>query len=198
MRKEIIIQFLKKNIVWIIYIFSFAIVAFYLISKGHQIAGDSGKYINLNPQRPPGYPLFLSFFKIFGDNNFFPVDVLVEEESEIFYIEKKELLCLLQKDKRVLENILDSFSNKTQFLSKRLNFSNKSIEEKLAIYILENTENNIFRINTSITNLAEIFGVSRPSLSRVIINWTEDKILYRIDSKNFKVLKIDELEDKLV
>jgi len=68
MRKEIIIQFLKKNIVWIIYIFSFAIVAFYLISKGHQIAGDSGKYINLNPQRPPGYPLFLSFFKIFGDN----------------------------------------------------------------------------------------------------------------------------------
>lgn len=135
---------------------------------------------------------------LFGNNNKFPVDVFVKEESEIFYLPKEELLNLIQKDKRVLQNILDSFSSKTQFLSKRLNFANKTIEEKLAIYILENTQNNIFNLKVSITNLAEIFGVSRPSLSRVIVTWVEEGILERINNKSFKLLEKSELEDKLI
>lgn len=134
---------------------------------------------------------------LFGDNNLFPVDVIAKENSEIFCIPKVELLKLLQRNEVILKNLLNSFSNKTQFLSKRLFFANKTIEEKLAIYILENMKDGIFSPKTSIKNLAEIFGVSRPSLSRVIGVWIDIGILSRLGAKSFKVEEPGSLKDFL-
>ena len=134
---------------------------------------------------------------IFGIDNTFPIDLYATKDSKILYIPKNDLINILQKNKTILNNILNSFSNRTQFLSKKLWLSNKTIEEKLATHILENLDkNNIWHIKKSITDLANIFGVSRPSLSRVIAGLAEEEILERVSNSSFKLLDKDSLLNK--
>ncbi len=134
---------------------------------------------------------------VFGRNNQFPVDIYANTYTEVVFISKFDLLELLQSNKKTLENILNSFSNKTQFLSQRLWFANKTIEEKLASYLIENSKDDIVNLKVSIKDLAELFGVSRPSLSRVIVSWVEEGFLERINNKTLKILNKDLLIDKI-
>ena len=135
---------------------------------------------------------------IFGVDNTFPIDLYATKDSKIFYIPKNDLINILQKNKIILNNILNSFSNRTQFISKKLWFSNKTIEEKLITHILENLDkNNVWRVKKSITDLANIFGVSRPSLSRVIGDFIDEELLEKVDKDTFKIIDKESLLEKV-
>lgn len=162
-----------------------------LIAEMQKINGKVVKIENLTPFSDIA-PAF-----VFGQDNCFPIDLYAAKPSKILYIPKFELLKIIQNNIKILENLLNSFSNRTQFLSKKLWFSNKTIEEKLATYILENINSNeIWVVKKSITDLANIFGVSRPSLSRVITGLVEENILERLENGSFKLLDKDSLLDK--
>lgn len=162
-----------------------------LVSEMQKINGKVVKIETLLPYADIA-PAF-----IFGIDNTFPIDLYATKDSKILYIPKNDLINILQKNKTILNNILNSFSNRTQFLSKKLWLSNKTIEEKLATHILENLDkNNIWHIKKSITDLANIFGVSRPSLSRVIAGLAEEEILERVSNSSFKLLDKDSLLNK--
>ncbi len=133
---------------------------------------------------------------IFGIDNTFPIDLYAVKNSKVLYIPKNDLINILQKNIIILKNILNSFSNRTQFLSKKLWLSNKTIEEKLANYILENLNNDIWYIKKSITDLADVFGVSRPSLSRVIKGFVSEGILERKTNLSFYLLNKKSLLEK--
>lgn len=134
---------------------------------------------------------------IFGIDNTFPIDLYATKNSKLLYIPKNDLINILQKNKIILNNILNSFSNRTQFLSKKLWLSNKTIEEKLATYILDNLDkNSLWHVKKSITDLANIFGVSRPSLSRVITGLVEEGTLERVSNSSFKLLDKEALLNK--
>lgn len=161
------------------------------IAEMQKINGKVVKIENLQPMADIA-PAF-----VFGLDNHFPIDLYAIKASKLLFIPKGELLKLLQKNSKILENILNSFSNRTQFLSKKLWFSNKTIEEKLATHILENLDQKeIWTIKKSITDLANIFGVSRPSLSRVITGLVDDNILERLENGSFKLLDKESLLDK--
>ena len=108
---------------------------------------------------------------IFGKNNFFPVDVVADQDITVLSIPKPSLVQLFQLNKTVLNNYLDIISNRAYFLSERLWFmSFKTIKEKFAHYIftlLKPGENKIV-LPKNQQELSEFFGVSRPSLARVI------------------------------
>ncbi len=134
---------------------------------------------------------------IFGIDNTFPIDLYATKNSKLLYIPKNDLINILQKNKIILNNILNSFSNRTQFLSKKLWLSNKTIEEKLSTYILDNLDkNSLWHVKKSITDLANIFGVSRPSLSRVITGLVEEGTLERVSNSSFKLLDKEALLNK--
>ena len=122
---------------------------------------------------------------IFGEDNNLPVDLIVLEEGMLLHIDKNNLLQAFNTNEKFLINFLDEISDKTQFLSNKVwkSFNNKTIKEKVLDYILENTQNNKVIFKHSIKELAELFGVSRPSLSRVISEFVEEEILRR-DGKN--------------
>lgn len=162
-----------------------------LVSEMQKINGKVVKIETLLPYADIA-PAF-----VFGADNSFPVDLYATKNSKLLFIPKQELLKLLQKNSKILENVLNSFSNRTQFLSKKLWFSNKTIEEKLATYILENLDkNSVWHIKKSITDLANIFGVSRPSLSRVITGLVDEGILERATNSSFKLLDKEALLEK--
>jgi CRP-like cAMP-binding protein len=162
-----------------------------LVSEMQKLNGKVVKIENLLPYADIA-PAF-----VFGADNSFPIDLYAIKDSKILFIPRQELLKLLQINSKLLENILNSFSNRTQFLSKKLWFSNKTIEEKLATYILENLDkNNLWHIKKTITDLANIFGVSRPSLSRVITALIDENILERVSNSSFKLIDKNSLLEK--
>ena len=150
--------------------------------------GDIQKIENLS-----GGDIIGSAF-IFGNENNLPVDLIVLEEGELLHIDKNNLLKSFNTNEKFLINFLNEISDKTQFLSNKVwkSFNNKTIKEKALDYILENTENNKVIFRHSIKELAELFGVSRPSLSRVISEFVEDEILKR-DGKNKFILNKEKI-----
>lgn len=132
---------------------------------------------------------------IFGENNFYPVDLVAKDNVEILSISKVEFLKVLSQNEEILNNFLDEISNKGQFLSKKIwsNFNNKTIRDKFNEFIKEKHKENIISIE-SVKSLSESFGVARPSLSRVLGEYVEEGILKKIGRNKYKVLELDLLE----
>ena len=85
------------------------------------------------------------------------------------------------------------------FLSQKLQMiSIKSIKGKLSLFILEHTteKKNSFTLKRNRTQLAEYFGVQRPSLARSISELVEQGVI-AIDKRQVTVLKRDELRKVL-
>lgn len=134
---------------------------------------------------------------LFGKNPAMPVDLISLNNSKLLKIPKDDFIELMKIDDKILENFLNALSNKAQFLSKKIWFLNKSLEEKLAEHILKNLDGNSeIRLTKSIKDLAQEFNVARPSLSRILKKWIDDGSLKRISVNHFKVSNPDELLDK--
>jgi len=138
----------------------------------------SGKTIKIEDIGVPR-PLAAGF--IFGNHNRFPVDIIANEFSEMLIIPKETLIIMMQQNNRVLKNYLDAISSRTQFLSNRIRFlSFKTIREKIAHYILSQTAEgrDTIMLPQSQTNLADFFGVTRPSLARALHELEREGIIH--------------------
>jgi CRP/FNR family transcriptional regulator, dissimilatory nitrate respiration regulator len=127
-----------------------------------------------------GAPRALAPAFLFGTGNRFPVNVTSVTESELLIIEKHDFVKLLSSNDHLLSNYLDTISNRSQFLSDKIKFFTfKTIKSKLAHYILEKAGRNLERIRFGRTQqeLAEFFGVARPSLSRALRELENDGLI---------------------
>lgn len=155
----------------------------------------SGKSIVIEEIEAPR-PIAPAF--IFGKENTFPVNVIAQTEGKIAIFPKDSLLKLMQRNDRFLTNFLNSISNRAQFLSYKIRFlSFHSIKGKFAFYILDlakNNQENTIRIPVSQNKLAELFGVTRPSLGRAIREMHNDGIIFA-KGKNIEILNTYDLYD---
>ncbi|MGL4633416.1 MAG: Crp/Fnr family transcriptional regulator [Cetobacterium sp.] len=126
---------------------------------------------------------------IFGENNIIPVDLIALEKTEVLHIDKRNLLKLFNLKETILINFLNEISDKTQFLSNKVwkSFNSKTIREKMLDYIEQNKVEDKVLFKHSIKELSEMFGVSRPSLSRVISEFVEEGVLERDGKNRFKL-----------
>lgn len=137
----------------------------------------SGKKLKIE-DIPAPRPLAAAF--IFGHENRFPVDIIANEPAIVMIIPRDVLILLLQKNTLVLRNYLNVISSRTQFLSNKIRFlSFKTIKEKMANYILAHggNEQSTISIRQSQSELAEFFGVTRPSLARALTEMEAEGIL---------------------
>lgn len=134
--------------------------------KGEMI-DYSGKTIKIEDIEAPK-PLATAF--LFGKENKYPVTVTANNEVQILAIPVEEFLKLLQLNTQILKNYLHIITTRAQFLSQKLHFlSFKTIREKVAHYLLQQAGDNLHSIELKNTQqqLADLFGVTRPSLARV-------------------------------
>ena len=91
-------------------------------------------------------------------------------------------------------------SNKTQFLSKKIwfSFTNKTINNKLIAYLLNNMnrEGKVV-LQNSIKEIAQMFGVARPSLSRVLKELVDEGIVIREQKNILKISSKEKLLEKV-
>jgi CRP/FNR family transcriptional regulator, dissimilatory nitrate respiration regulator len=129
---------------------------------------------------PAPKPIAAAF--VFGIKNRFPVDAVANEDLTVLSIPKESLVQSMQSNSTVLTNFLDLISSKTHFLTERLMFmSFKTIREKMIHYILnlKKTGDNRITLPKNQQELSEFFGVSRPSLARVIGELEKENIIRR-------------------
>lgn len=147
------------------------------IVKGEMV-DFSGKILKIEEMQAP-HPIAHAF--LFGEKNRYPVDVIAVEDCKILFIPKPEVVRLLQQNTIILSNYLNAISNRAQFLSNKLWFlSFRTIKEKVAHYLL-----NISRSDSKTTiilpkshqELAEFFGVTRPSLARAFAEMEHEGII---------------------
>ncbi|MFO7574966.1 MAG: Crp/Fnr family transcriptional regulator [Bacteroidales bacterium] len=127
-----------------------------------------------------GAPRALAPAFLFGSNNRYPVNVTAVTEAEILTIDKHDFVRILGGDDLLLTNYLDTISNRSQFLSEKIRFITfKTIKGKLANYILEKAGKNLssIRFGRSQQELAEFFGIARPSLSRALKEIEDEGII---------------------
>lgn len=131
---------------------------------------------------------------IFGSNNKLPVTITALEETRLLLIPRDDLIKLFAVNKVVLQNYLDIIADRAQFLSRQIKLLGlNSIKGKIAGYLLEQVKKqdsyNI-RIEHSQSDLAEMFGVARPSIGRAMSELKKAKCIsakgknIRIDDKS--------------
>ncbi len=146
------------------------------ITKGEMV-DFSGRIIKIEEIPAPG-ALAAAF--LFGKLNTFPVNVIALTDVELLIIEKHEFLKLLIRDEKILENFLEMISTRSQFLSEKIKFlSFKTIKGKLAQYFLQRSskKNNSFDLDVTQNDLADYFGVARPSIARALGEMERDGII---------------------
>jgi len=160
--------------------------------KTEMIAED-GTLLNIETIKAPR-PLAPAF--LFAENNRFPVDVTALEEVELLMIPKESVMKLLATNEGFLSNYMSFNAGRTQFLSNKLQIlSIKTIKGKLAQYLLEQIkpESMVITLERNQTELAEFFGVARPSLARSMSEMAGDGLI-RIDKKQITILDIKGLK----
>ena len=113
-----------------------------------------------------------------------------DQNSAALIISKNDFLSLCLQSEKILNNYLHLISDKFVFISKRLNFmSFKNIRGKIANYLLSlpKQKDGAVIIPHSIEELANFFGVTRPSLSRVLLEMEEQQIIKR-EQKTVKIM----------
>jgi CRP-like cAMP-binding protein len=141
-----------------------------------EMVGPTGKSLNIEDMEAPS--VLASAF-LFGRNNFFPVNIISSTDVRFIVIPKGELLKLFQLNQQILQNFLSMISSRAQFLSDKLRFhSFKSLRAKLAFFLVnEAGTNNSFKLKHSQQELAELFGVARPSVGRAFLLLQEEGII---------------------
>ena len=160
--------------------------------KGEMI-DFTGKTIKIEDIEAPR-PLAPAF--LFGDNNRYPVNIVANNRVVLVTIPKKEFVRMLILSEKLLHNYLNIISSRAQFLSARLKFlSFQSIKGKIAHYLLSVSklqEGTLMELDKTQSELASLFGVTRPSLARAVRELDRDGII-SARGKNVIILQPDKL-----
>lgn len=153
----------------------------------------SGRVVKIEDIKPP--QALASAF-IYGNGARYPVNVTAKMATELLVMGNGDFMQMMQRDARVLSNYLEVVCSKALFLSDRIRFlSLNTIREKAANYLLSLPVSNdqTVRPDKSRQQLAEYFGVARPSLSRVLGEMEEEGLI-SVRKNEIRIIDMKKLE----
>ena len=137
---------------------------------------------------------------VFSKCQHYPCDIVALESTTLMVFQKEDLLSLMQKDVRILQNFTTEIASATYMLQQRLELlSYSGIAQKAAFWLLmqiRQTGKTAVKIPDSMSRWAMIMNVSRPSLHREMKKLEKDGII-RYTGKIIEVLNPDELQSVL-
>ncbi len=137
---------------------------------------------------------------LFGPDNHYPVHIVADCDSEGVFFKKQALLRLIIMNETVLKNFLDMISAQAQFLSGRIRFLvMQGIKGKIAQYLLiraDRVRRDDIQVVCSHTELSELFGVTRPSLTRALREMHLEGVL-SVEGRNITIRNKSALREYL-
>ncbi len=134
---------------------------------------------------------------LFADKNKLLINIIAKTSAKILIIYKNDLLKLLNNNKKILDNYLNITSNRFVIVTEKIKFLMiKSVKAKLANYILdlekENEGKTSFMLGKTHKELAALFGITRPVLTRNLLQLKKDSFL-EIKNKEIKIIDRERL-----
>ena len=118
---------------------------------------------------------------IFSSSPIYKGDVIAKEKAVIAFINKEDLVTLLQNNKEFLELYLQAQSDKAKLLTARIQLlSFPNAEERLFYYASKN--HNVIEYK-NVTTLAATIGVQRETLSRLLTSLIERHLIKKEKGK---------------
>ncbi len=165
----------------------------YILVKGVavcEIMGYSGKILRVDEIKAAD---IIGNTFIFGKESKIPYDVIAKEFVRALIIPKDIVLKYFLKNERILSNYLNGISSWSQKQSKRLTLLGlNTLKGKVAYYLLECAKNKkctSYKLDNTQNELAEMFGVARQSINRIIKDLYESDI---IENKGKKITILNE------
>lgn len=134
---------------------------------------------------------------LFADKNKLLVNIIATTKAKVLIIAKSELLKLLNSSTQILNNYLNTTSNRFVIVSEKLKFLMfNTVRGKLAIYILDMEKENVgkesFRLGKTHEELATLFAITRPALTRNLLSLKKDGLI-EIKNKEIKIINREKL-----
>lgn len=127
---------------------------------------------------------------LFGNTNLYPMNIYCTKDCELLHIEKCDVELLLH-DYQFAMNFIKSISLNSQGMNKKIAiYTQKTLRENLLDYFdaLSAAQNSkTITLPISKKQLADYFGVQRPSLFRELKRMKDEKLI-RIDNKQISIL----------
>ena len=118
---------------------------------------------------------------IFSSSPIYKGDVIAKEKAVIAFINREDLVTLLQNNREFLELYLQAQSDKAKLLTARIQLlSFPNAEERLFYYASKN--HNIIEYK-NVTTLAATIGVQRETLSRLLTSLIERHLIKKEKGK---------------
>lgn len=127
-------------------------------------------------------PCILAPAFLFGTNDIIPVEVTALSEATLWQINREAFLTFMQRNPQVLRAFLKLISDRAQFLSSKVRaFAIKGLRNRALDYMV---------LHGGISNIAqaaEMLGVARPSLSRILSELVEEGVIRKENNKYVKI-----------
>lgn len=144
-----------------------------------QMIDYSGKAVTISELTAP-LPIAPAF--IYARHNEMPVAVRALTDTAFAVFSKDSFTDIMQKNRTILLNFLTVISDQSKFLSEKIQFLTfKNIKSKLANFILKQSKQGTlrsFELTQTQQELADYFGVARPSLARVLNEMEREGLIF--------------------
>lgn len=125
-------------------------------------------------------PMILAPAFLFATPDIIPVEVTAVTDCAVWHINREAFFDFMQQEPSVLRAFLEELSAKGHFLSGKMrSFAVKGLKNRVIEYL---------EVNESITSVAEVaqeLGVTRPSLSRVLSEMLDEGVVTK-DAKGYR------------
>lgn len=130
---------------------------------------------------------------LFSHKSFYPMTVVAKTDAILLHINKDLVLKLCQSNIIFLNNFLISISDKTLILTDKIKaLSMKTIRQCIIDFLVYESYcqgSNIVKLELTKKELAEKFGIQRPSLSRELNKMRKDGLV-EYDAHSIKIIDI--------
>ena len=121
-------------------------------------------------------PMILAPAFLFAKNSTIPVEVSMMTDGVVWYIHREAFFKFMATHPQVLQQFLEVLSDRSHFLSNKVrSFAVKSLRDRVLDYIRQHGA------ITNVAEAAEMLGVARPSLSRLIADLQDEGVLERTE-----------------
>ena len=137
----------------------------------------------------------------FSDVNLYPATVIASSLSQIMFIDKKDFIKFCTHNEEFLGMFLNTLTNKIFLLNNSItNLTFNSIRQKICNFLISEykiQKSKNIKLNITKEKLSESLGVTRPSLSRELINMKDDGLI-DYNRSHIVILDLESIENILV
>ncbi|WPX09868.1 Crp/Fnr family transcriptional regulator [Anaerocellum danielii] len=137
---------------------------------------------------------------VFSSANTFPATIVSKTKTEVIFIPKHAIIEMCKKNEKFLYNFLNLLSDRILLLNTKLKENTLStLRQKICNFLIEEyKKQKTVKLRLSFTKkeLAKIFNVQRPSLSRELIKMKEEGLI-DFWGKEIWIKDLEKIEESL-